>query len=284
MNRAVLNLLIDSIAAVILTALVATGYVLWFALPPGTNRTHELLGWLRHEWGELHFWLAAVLLAVLAVHVALHWRWLSMGLCKRLGLGSTVEGRPWLATVLALLIAVMPLLATIVIAHAAVRPLSAPLHPLRAEGDRLAATEVLPDASDGAVGTSEQRESGAAARAGDGDTGPDSDPINAPARGGTGLPFIEVERRVARLLADRCADCHGSRHAAEGVRADTVAWLLIEQHGTRWVQPGDAARSALFRVVSRAAREPSAGRSLRRHELSSSDFELLWSWVEAIKP
>jgi hypothetical protein len=30
----------------------------------------------RHDWGALHFWIAAILLGVLAVHVFLHWRWM----------------------------------------------------------------------------------------------------------------------------------------------------------------------------------------------------------------
>lgn len=83
MKRALLNLMIDSVAAALLTAMVGTGYILWFALPPGTNRTHTLWGLLRHQWGAAHFWISVTLLAVLAVHVALHWRWLVTGLSKR---------------------------------------------------------------------------------------------------------------------------------------------------------------------------------------------------------
>ncbi len=59
--------------------MVGTGYILWFVLPPGTNRTHILWGLLRHQWGTLHFWISVMLLTVLAVHVALHWRWLGDG-------------------------------------------------------------------------------------------------------------------------------------------------------------------------------------------------------------
>jgi hypothetical protein len=58
MNRALMNLLIDTVAAALLTAMVGTGYILWFALPPGTNRTHSLWGLLRHQFGTLHFWIS----------------------------------------------------------------------------------------------------------------------------------------------------------------------------------------------------------------------------------
>jgi hypothetical protein len=30
----------------------------------------------RHQWGEIHFWVAFVLMAVLALHVVLHWKWI----------------------------------------------------------------------------------------------------------------------------------------------------------------------------------------------------------------
>jgi hypothetical protein len=40
MNRSLLNLTVDLLAAACLLAMVATGYILRFPLPPGTNRTH----------------------------------------------------------------------------------------------------------------------------------------------------------------------------------------------------------------------------------------------------
>jgi hypothetical protein len=45
-------------------------------LPPSTNRTLELWGWSRHEWGALHSWASLGLLAVLFVHLLLHWDWI----------------------------------------------------------------------------------------------------------------------------------------------------------------------------------------------------------------
>ena len=92
-----MNLLVDTVAAARLTAMVGTGYILWFALPPGTNRTHSLWGLLRHQFGAVHFWISVTLLAVLAIHVALHWRWLVVGLSKRLGVAPWAERRPRLA-------------------------------------------------------------------------------------------------------------------------------------------------------------------------------------------
>jgi mono/diheme cytochrome c family protein len=133
MNRALLNLMIDSIAAALLTAMVGTGYILSFALPPGTNRTHVLWGLLRHQWGVVHFWTSAMLLAALAVHVALHWRWLVTGLSKRSGVAGWADRSPRLAGLVVLGVAALPLTILATAAHVSVRSMDMPLHPLADE-------------------------------------------------------------------------------------------------------------------------------------------------------
>lgn len=145
MNRALLNVMIDSIAAALLTAMVGTGYILWFALPPGTNRTHLLWGLLRHQWGAVHFWMSATLLVVLAVHVALHWRWLLMGLSRRFGVGGWAERSPHLAGLVLLAAAAVPLTALAIGAHVSVQAMDPPLHPLDDE-PRAGASAVTPTA------------------------------------------------------------------------------------------------------------------------------------------
>jgi cytochrome b561 len=54
-----------------------TGLLLAYRLPPGSRGGHGLssLGWTRHEWGDLHFWISIAFLALLLIHLALHWRW-----------------------------------------------------------------------------------------------------------------------------------------------------------------------------------------------------------------
>jgi hypothetical protein len=34
------------------------------------------LGWGRHDWGSLHFWVAVVFVGMLVVHLALNWTWI----------------------------------------------------------------------------------------------------------------------------------------------------------------------------------------------------------------
>src|SRR5690554_1301874 len=75
MNRSVLNLAIDAIAAVVMLAMIATGVLLRFTLPPGSGHDRTLWQLTRHQWGDLHFWLALAVVAIILVHLWLHWTW-----------------------------------------------------------------------------------------------------------------------------------------------------------------------------------------------------------------
>lgn len=239
MRRAILNLIIDSVAAALLTALVGTAYILWFALPPGTQRTHTLWWLLRHQWGAVHFWIGAILLAVLAVHVALHWRWLVLGLGRRFGAEAWAERSPRLAGLAMIAAAALPLTTLAVAAQLSVHPMDRPLHP-------------LPD--DATAGAS------ALAPAG-------------PRASGAG-----VGGRVAALLAERCAPCHGVQTPAAGVRADTPEALRQVQHGIRWVAPGRPDQSRLFEVVG----AESAAHVAAKHRLPRSELDALRAWIASL--
>jgi hypothetical protein len=90
MRRVHLNAIIDGAALVGFMALASSGFVLRYQLPPGSgelfgrgtgrgamNRQIDLLwGFTRHEWGDVHYWIALGLLAVLSVHLLLHWNWI----------------------------------------------------------------------------------------------------------------------------------------------------------------------------------------------------------------
>jgi hypothetical protein len=77
MNAAKQNLLIDFLAGLLVLGLVLTGTIIRFALPPGSGSDRILWGMTRHEWGDVHFWLAACIGVVIAVHVAFHWTWVT---------------------------------------------------------------------------------------------------------------------------------------------------------------------------------------------------------------
>ncbi len=89
MKRSSLNFIIDLFSLLDLLALIFTGSVMKWVLPPGTGglgrRLHGGGGrgaeikafWSlgRHDWGSVHFWLAVGFVTLMVVHIALHWAW-----------------------------------------------------------------------------------------------------------------------------------------------------------------------------------------------------------------
>jgi len=75
-KRNTINAIVDFFAALVMVGLVATGVVLRLTLPAGTNRTRLLWGLTRHGWGDIHFWMALAMLAIVFVHILVHWNWI----------------------------------------------------------------------------------------------------------------------------------------------------------------------------------------------------------------
>jgi len=75
MYRNTLNFWLEIVSALVIAGLAATGGIMHFVLPPGTGRTSLLFGLGRHDYGEIHFWLASAALLLVIVHVWLHWNW-----------------------------------------------------------------------------------------------------------------------------------------------------------------------------------------------------------------
>lgn len=93
MKRQILNFVIDSAALLVMLAMVATGFLLKWILPPGSRGGQGLRLWdmTRHDWGDLHFWLAVALCLLMLVHVLLHWSWVCT-LVARLARGRSSGG------------------------------------------------------------------------------------------------------------------------------------------------------------------------------------------------
>jgi len=62
-----------------------SGFTLWLALPSGEGYqggrgagldASTFLSWPRHNWIDLHDWTAVALLAMLIIHLILHWKWI----------------------------------------------------------------------------------------------------------------------------------------------------------------------------------------------------------------
>lgn len=96
-KRVTLNRIIDVVAFVGFTLVATTGFLLHVLFPPGSGGLHGLgagrgvaakpitfvWGLTRHDWGNIHFWIAVGLMVTLAVHLVLHWRWIVCGIRGR---------------------------------------------------------------------------------------------------------------------------------------------------------------------------------------------------------
>jgi hypothetical protein len=91
MDKSKLNFIISALMFLCLMAMAGLGFLMKFVLLPGRKamveygRPVELtyLGWDRHDWGDLHSYLAFALLSLLAFHLILHRKKLR-GLFERL--------------------------------------------------------------------------------------------------------------------------------------------------------------------------------------------------------
>ena len=72
------NRMVDFLLWIGICLMLATGFVLRYRLPPGSRggRGLSIWDWGRHDWGDLHTWLAYTVCALVVVHLVLHWRWL----------------------------------------------------------------------------------------------------------------------------------------------------------------------------------------------------------------
>lgn len=87
-------------------AMLGTGLLMAYRLVPGSRggRGLEVLGWDRHQWADLHTWIAYLFTTLLLAHLFLAWAWLKKVAAKghlwRLILGLAVG----LAIILGLLL------------------------------------------------------------------------------------------------------------------------------------------------------------------------------------
>jgi FtsH-binding integral membrane protein len=71
-----LNYIVNAASFVVLLFLSSTGLLLHFVLPPGSGRKLAVWEMGRHDWGEIHLILAFIILALMVVHLLLHWSWI----------------------------------------------------------------------------------------------------------------------------------------------------------------------------------------------------------------
>ena len=98
MKRTTLNFWIDLISLLVMLGLIWTGLLIHYVLPPGTGGRHggqeaTLWGLGRHDYGDIHFYMALAMIGLMVIHVWLHWSWVCTTVNKLLGMKATSSAR-----------------------------------------------------------------------------------------------------------------------------------------------------------------------------------------------
>ncbi len=241
MNRTPLNLLIDLTAASLFLAMILTGYILRFPLPPGTNKTVTLWSLTRHEWGAIHSWISLALLSTILVHVIMHWQWIISVIGKRLH--PTSKAHPRLLrsglTVFFLLGSALALFAWVT------------------QQSVKAITEVVP----GVCPPEEQS---------------NLDASHQPIQAETGEPQPSLWTGVETILSKNCLSCHGPNRQLGNFRVDRREDYF--KTDAPLVLPGKSAESPLIEIVSGGRKDM---KPVERHKLSEQDLTQLKAWIDA---
>jgi hypothetical protein len=100
--RTVINFIIDFILLILTAALMWTGLVMRFVLPPGYRGCYgwTLWGLSRHDYGFIHFVLSILMVVLCGVHLGLHWKWF----CSLISKLTRYKGESLVAVTLVLLL------------------------------------------------------------------------------------------------------------------------------------------------------------------------------------
>lgn len=81
MKKSQWNFIVDALMFLCMATMTGKGLLIRYVLIPGKDRWAkygsnvelELFGWDRHEWGTIHLYVAYTLLALMVLHIVLHW-------------------------------------------------------------------------------------------------------------------------------------------------------------------------------------------------------------------
>jgi hypothetical protein len=249
MNRTGINIVVDLTAAGLFLGMMATGYILGFTLPAGTNKMWSLWGLTRHQWGNIHLWISFGFLAVVLLHFCMHWQWVVAVVRKRLHQRTCPQGgllRSGLATLLVV----------------------AALLGLFAWTTQTSVQEITDSAGFGVCPPS----------GGNVDNAADVRD-NSPSAVKKGeRPTVEFWKDVYPLLEKACLSCHGPNRQRGGFRVDRREDFFGTDGKAALVVPGNSAQSPLIAIVS------GHNKDMPRpdvHRLPTKDTVLLKAWIDA---
>ena len=84
MRRATRNYIVFVILICLGLFQSVSGFIMWLALPRGgglgrgSGSVSEATFWSlsRHNWADLHDWVAVALLVMIVIHLVMHWKWI----------------------------------------------------------------------------------------------------------------------------------------------------------------------------------------------------------------
>jgi hypothetical protein len=248
MKRLFDNLVIDLIAAALMVGMAATGYILRFPLPPGSNKYLSLWGLTRHQWGDVHFWIGLALLGVILLHVILHWQWVAVSVRRKLSAAKPASGSAWLSGLMTLVVLGAMLTVFAWAAHHGVEEVTEPR-----EG-------VCPTPS--SVGAKEK--------------GAVNGLLPGTAIAG-GKRTVAFWQDVYPILERSCISCHGPQKQRGDFRADQPEDFFDRRGGSPLVIPGKSGESLLIALVS--GKKDIARADV--HRLGDEQVEVLRVWIDA---
>jgi hypothetical protein len=228
--------------------MAATGYILRFPLPPGSNKSLSLWGLTRHQWGDVHFWVSLALLGVILLHVVLHWQWVVITMRRKLSAAKGAPGSVWFCGLTTLLVLGVAMTLFAWAAHHGVEGITEPV-----EG-------VCPPPPS-------VRQKGKGAEDG-------SPPGHATEGGKTPLTFWED---VYPILEQSCLSCHGPQKQRGGFRVDQREDFFGKGGSPPLVVPGRSGESPLIAIVSGQKDIPRPD----VHRLADGQVEIVRAWIDA---
>ena len=248
MNRTISNIIIDIIAAFLFLGMIATGYLLRFPLPPGSNKALSLWGYTRHQWGDVHFLISLGLLIVLVVHLVLHWNWIVTVIGKRCHLVKTTHPSLIRSGLLTGGIVILFITLFAWTAENSVKEIAGPMR-----GKHL-----------GHSGNTNQVNESLAA---------------SPIQNSIVQEGVEFWNDVYPIFENNCLSCHGPQKQLANFRVDRREDFFGSSGRDRpLILPGQSAISPLIAIVSGTKKDmPLAD----IHKLSDQDVVKLKAWIDS---
>ena len=192
--------------------------------------------------GSRSFWISLGLIAIILVHLALHWTWIVSVIGKRLGAASKTH----------------PRLLRNALVSSTLLTLGISLFAWAAHQSVSRITDIVP---------------GVCLPEPEPDTAPASEPIN----GNSSHPAIKFWQEVYPLLETKCLSCHGPKRQLGNFRVDHREEFFKTYDNGSLVVPSKSAESRLIDLISGHWKDSKLN---DKHRQPEKDVLLLKAWID----